>query len=214
MNDTNHLHIGVLALQGDVDKHEHQVDLAGATSVQVKTASDLLDIDALIIPGGESTTMNFLLDRFQLRADLLTFCRSRPVWGTCAGMVMLAKDIQDNQAGIQPLGLLDIAVVRNGYGRQVASFEKTITANLQNGNVSLTATFIRAPRITRIGRSVTTLAVYEGASVLVSDRNILASSFHSELDDDATLVDYFLKVFVSPQTGSPSDVTIPRPPPT
>jgi len=185
--------IGVLALQGDYERHEHQLGLVGVVSVQVRLPSDLEKLDGLIIPGGESTTMNYLIDRFGLRDPLLAFCRSHPVWGTCAGMIMLAKTIEDNPGGVQPFGLLDIDVVRNGYGRQVFSFSDRIEVNLNGTAESLDAIFIRAPRVTRVGANVTVLASYGDSAVLVRQGNLLASSFHTELEDDTRMLGYFLE---------------------
>jgi len=197
MTTYSNIQIGVLALQGDFQRHSYQLDLLGAKAVEVRLPSDLEQLDALIFPGGESTTMDRLIDRFNLRESLLALGQSKPVWGTCAGMVMLAKHVENNQAGIKTLGLLDIDVTRNGYGRQVFSFETNITADLGSEPVELTATFIRAPRVTRTGPGVKSLAAYQDSSVLVRQRNILASSFHTELDDNTKLLNYFLKECVS-----------------
>ena len=189
--------MGVLALQGDYQRHSYQLDLLGVRMSEVRLPDDLQQPEALIIPGGESTTMNNLIDRFGLREPLLAFGRSKPIWGTCAGMIMLAKRIEDNQADVSPFGLLDIDVVRNGYGRQVFSFETALKAELGDGPIALTATFIRAPRIIRAGKAVRCLAEYQGSPVLVRQDNILACSFHTELDDDITLLEYFLSKVVS-----------------
>jgi len=196
MSRYSRLRVGVLALQGDFQRHSHQLDMLGVKATEVRLPADLKQLDALVIPGGESTTMETLIDRYGLREPLLAFGRSQPIWGTCAGMVMLAKNVEDNQAGIKTLGLLDIDVVRVGYGRQVFSFEEIITADLGDGPVVLTATFIRAPKVTRTGPAVQCLAAYRDSPVLVSQGNILASSFHTELDDNTTLLEYFLKRFV------------------
>ncbi len=190
------LQVGVLALQGDFQRHSYQLGLLGAKVIEVRLPAHLDKIDALIIPGGESTTMDTLVDRFGLREPLLAFGRSKPIWGTCAGMVMLAKHIEDNQSDVKTLGLLDIDVIRNGYGRQVFSFEEKLKADLGDGPVTLTAAFIRAPRVTRVGQTVNTLAVYRDSPALIFESNILASSFHTELDDDTTILKYFLNKFV------------------
>ncbi len=192
MSDYSNVTVGILALQGDFERHAHQLEILGAKVVEVRVAEQLETIDGLIIPGGESTTMDILIDRFRLRTPLQTFGNTKPLWGTCAGMILLAKKIEDNQAGITPLGLLDIDVVRNGYGRQVHSFETPLPAKLGGTDVTLNATFIRAPRITRVGKNVKSLAYYEDSPVLVTERTIMASSFHTELDDDTTLMAYFL----------------------
>jgi 5'-phosphate synthase pdxT subunit len=196
MSKYSRLKVGVLALQGDFQRHSYQLDLLGVKATEVRLPAGLQQLDALIIPGGESTTMETLIDRFNLREPLLAFGHSKPIWGTCAGMVMLAKNVESNQAGIKTLGLLDIDVVRIGYGRQVFSFEESIMADLGGGLLALTATFIRAPKVTRTGSAVQCLAAYRDSPVLVSQGNILASSFHTELDDNTTLLEYFLKRFV------------------
>ena len=189
--------IGVLALQGDFERHCHQVNLLGAQSRLVKLPADLDGIDGLIMPGGESTTMNILFDRFKLREPLLKFGRSRPVYGTCAGMIMLAVRIEDNLSGVRTLGLLDIDVIRNAYGRQVFSFVEELPVSLDNGVHSVRAAFIRAPKVSRVGPDVTVLATYQDSPVLIRQRNILASSFHSELDDDTTILKYFFSHFLA-----------------
>lgn len=192
------LTIGVLALQGDFERHRHQLDLLGLRSSEVRLSGDLNELDGIIIPGGESTTMDKLLDRFELRQPLLDFASMWPVYGTCAGMVMLSKKIEDNQSKVIPLGLIDIDVVRNGYGRQLYSFETELHADLGGEPVRLKGTFIRAPGITRIGRGVTTLAVYRGSPVLVCEGRVLAGSFHTELDDDTRLLEFFVREFLLP----------------
>ncbi len=189
------LKVGILALQGDFERHHHQLISLGVDVTLVRLPVDLEHIDGIIIPGGESTTMDNLIDRFHLRQPLVEFGSSRPVWGTCAGMIMLAKNIVDNQARVEPLGLMDIDVIRTGYGRQVFSFEETVTARLNNHQVLLKATFIRAPIIKRVGENVEILAEHDGNPVLVVQNNFMASSFHTELDDDTTLLEYFLTKF-------------------
>ncbi len=198
MMTTKQLQIGVLALQGDFERHEHQLSLVGAHPVQVRLPSELDQLDGLIIPGGESTTMNYLVDRYNLRNSLLAFGVVRPIWGTCAGMIMLAKNIEDNLSDVEPFGLIDIDVVRNGYGRQVFSFTDEVEATLNGSPITLNATFIRAPRVTRAGSGVTILAHYRNSPVLVAQGRVMASSFHSELENDTRVLEYFLKQFVAP----------------
>ncbi len=189
--------IGVLALQGDYQRHAHQLRLLGCCVTEVRLASDLAEIDALIIPGGESTTMNILIDRFGLREPLIGFGSSKPIYGTCAGMIMLAKHIEDNQAGVKPLGLIDIDVLRTGYGRQIHSIEREVTAELGRGPEVIKASFIRAPVVIRVGRAVEVLARDDKSPLLVSTELVLAGSFHTELDDDTTLLDFFVRRFVA-----------------
>jgi 5'-phosphate synthase pdxT subunit len=184
--------VGVLAIQGDFERHVYQLNLVGAWPVEVRLPQDLEKLDALILPGGESTTINIMIDRFDLREPLLRFGRSKPVFGTCAGMIMLARRIENNVSGVKPLGLMDIDVDRTGYGRQVHSFEEKIDADLAGQKASLTATFIRAPRVTRLGDGIKTLAKWQDDPVLIRQGHLLAASFHAELDDDTTLLEYFL----------------------
>ena len=184
--------VGILALQGDYAAHQHGLSRLGSGSVLVRLERDLAGLDALIIPGGESTTMDIVMDRFDLREPLAAFGRSKPVFGTCAGMIMMASEIENNISKVTPLGLIDITVDRNGYGRQVHSFEASFDADLAGEQCELTATFIRAPRVTRIGPDVTVIATYKDDPVLVRQGNLLAASFHTELDDDTRLLAYFL----------------------
>jgi 5'-phosphate synthase pdxT subunit len=184
--------VGVLAIQGDFERHVYQLNLVGARAVEVRLPEDLEKLDALILPGGESTTINIMIDRFDLRELLLQFGRSKPMFGTCAGMIMLARKIENNISKVQPLGLMDIDVDRNGYGRQVHSFEEKIEADLAGQKASLTATFIRAPRVTRLGSGIETLATWKNDPVLIQQGRLLAASFHAELDTDTRLLEYFL----------------------
>jgi 5'-phosphate synthase pdxT subunit len=195
------LHIGVLALQGDYELHERQLALLGVKSSLVRLPGDLDGIDGLIMPGGESTTMEILIDRFKLRLPLLELARFRPIYGTCAGMILLSQKIEENDAGIRPLELIDIDIVRNGYGRQRYSFEKTLEMNTDGLNLQIRAAFIRAPRVTRLGNKVRSLAFYQRSAVLVSQGNILAASFHAELSDEAGLLRYFLERYFDNKTN-------------
>ncbi len=194
----NGLTIGVLALQGDYERHQRQIELISAQSRQVRLPDDLSDIDALIIPGGESTTMDILIDRFNLREPLRQFGHSKAIYGTCAGMIMLASKIEDNGSGVKPLQLMDFDVLRTGYGRQLFSFDDEISADLGGPKPArFRGSFIRAPRIVRIGRTVTVLAKYNDSPVLIRQGNCLAASFHSELDNDTSLLTYFVDKFCS-----------------
>ena len=197
MSLSKNITVGILALQGDYEAHKKQLKSLGIKAVEVRLPIDLKNPDTLIIPGGESTTMDKLIDRFDLRQPLINFCKIKPVFGTCAGMILLSKKIEDNQSGVKPFGLIDIDVLRNGYGRQVFSFEDEINLNLGNGKSQMAATFIRAPKITRIGASVKVLGEFKNEPVLISQNNVLASSFHAELGQDTSLLSYFLKTFTS-----------------
>jgi len=189
------LTVGVLALQGDYEKHLHRLISLKANTCEVRVKEDLDGLDGLIIPGGESTTMNLLIDRFGLRDKLVEFCRKKGVWGTCAGMILLAREVDG--ARIRPLEIIDIRVRRNAYGRQLHSFHTYIKAALNGAPAALQASFIRAPMVLHYGPEVKVIAKYEETPVLLFQRNCLVSSFHTELDDDLTLTQYFLNNFVS-----------------
>jgi 5'-phosphate synthase pdxT subunit len=181
--------IGVLALQGDVQEHLDAVRRAGAEAVPVKTREELEQVDGLIIPGGESTTVGKLLERFELMPlvrDLPD--ANKPIFGTCTGMILLAKTIE---ASTQPrIGVMDITVRRNAFGRQIDSFEEDLTVDGIDGPVR--AVFIRAPYITDIRPGVEILAEVDGHPVMVREGNLLATAFHPELTDDVRVHKLFI----------------------
>jgi pyridoxal 5'-phosphate synthase pdxT subunit len=167
--------IGVLALQGDFDAHRRELEGVGAVAVPVRTAKDLQAVDGLIIPGGESTTMLRLLEYESLFAPLQQFGQEKPIFGTCAGAILLAKEVEHPK---QPsLGLMDLSVERNGYGRQIDSRIATIEVEGEAAE----AVFIRAPIIRRTGEKVEVLARYQQDPVLVREGLHLAATFHPEL---------------------------------
>ncbi len=182
-------------MQGDFERHLYRLELIDIPGYEVRRPGDLNGLDGLIIPGGESTTMTELIDRFGLRKPLIEFGREKAVWGTCAGMIMVSVDADDPR--VKPLGLIDIKVLRNGYGRQVHSFFADIDADLEGKKVTLSATFIRAPKIVQMGEGIKIMASWQDTPVLISKNNILASSFHTELDEDPTLTRFFVEKFVS-----------------
>jgi len=186
--------VGVLGLQGDVEEHLHMLSECGAVPVRVRSAADVEKIDALIIPGGESTTISKLMHENGI-ADVVKRRVAKekiPVWGTCAGLILIAKkgDEQVRRTGQELLGLMDIAVDRNAFGRQRESFE---TAVKFEGIGEILGVFIRAPVITKVGRGVKVLARYEGKIVAAEEGNLLATAFHPELSGDARVHEYFLK---------------------
>jgi 5'-phosphate synthase pdxT subunit len=185
--------IGVLALQGDFEKHVRAFEAAGAEAREVRTAQELEGLSGLIIPGGESTTLTKLL-LSELRDSLMAFCRTHPVWGTCAGMIMLSKDASDPR--VNPLGFMDIEIIRNGYGRQVHSFEAELRVSNEVGHPEspLHGVFIRAPRITGMQETVRPLAWLGNDPVCVVQGHFMASAFHPELTDDLRLHKYFLSL--------------------
>ncbi|MEW5923096.1 MAG: pyridoxal 5'-phosphate synthase glutaminase subunit PdxT [Candidatus Zixiibacteriota bacterium] len=192
---TKKVTIGVLALQGDFERHLEQLKELNIRGCEIRRSDQLEKIDGLIIPGGESTTMTELIDRFNMRRTLVEFCSQKPVWGTCAGMIMLAREVDHDL--VRPLNIIDITVKRNGYGRQVHSFFTTVQASL-NGHLSeLKASFIRAPMVSRYAPGISVLATYGGSPVLLTHKNCLVSSFHTELESDLTLIDFFVRKFVT-----------------
>jgi pyridoxal 5'-phosphate synthase pdxT subunit len=174
------MRIGVLALQGAFAEHVAALGSIGVEAVEVRLPEQLESLDALIIPGGESTTMRRLIERWQLRDPILDLARRGiPVFGTCAGMIVLARDIEGGEPAVLPL--LDVTVERNAFGRQRDSFETELEVPLL-GTQPVHAVFIRAPVIDRAGPDVDVLARLEdGRIVAVRERNVIATSFHPEL---------------------------------
>ena len=185
--------IGVLALQGDVVEHLAALERAGAHAVAIKTPEALARVDGLVIPGGESTTVMKLLERFGLAAPIRERVRSgnMPLWGTCMGMIVAAHDV----AGLnQPtLDLIDITVRRNAFGRQNESAELELIVPAL-GSRPFPAIFIRAPWIERVGSGVELLASRDGHGVMVREGNVLGTSFHPELTADPRVHAYFLQM--------------------
>jgi len=184
-----------LALQGDVIEHVHALERIGAQAVAVKTQAQLDTVAGLILPGGESTTLVRLLDRFNMGNPIVERVRNgMPIWGTCMGMILLAHEI----AGMdQPtLDLLDITVRRNAFGRQADSAEVPLSIPLL-GEEPFPAVFIRAPWIERVGPHVELLAERDGHGVFVRQGHVLASSFHPELTEDDRLHHLFLNIVQS-----------------
>jgi len=182
--------IGILALQGDYAAHAAAVLRAGASSFEARTAEDIESAPAMIIPGGESTVMGSLLIRFGLMDTLIRRIREgMPVFGTCAGLILLASRIEGRR---QPgIGLLDVGVRRNAYGTQVDSFREHIETSIPEVR-RLEAVFIRAPKITSVGPEVEVLASCRGDPVLVRQGLIVGAAFHPELNPDAAIHRWFL----------------------
>ena len=174
--------IGLLALQGDYAAHQRMVQHLGARTRLVRRAADLEGLDGLILPGGESTVMARLLDRYAMRAPLRARIETGlPTFGTCAGLILLAREVENTSANFEQhgLGLLDARVARNAYGAQRDSFETTLAVPLLNQSIG--AIFIRAPRILEWGARVEVLATHEGDPVLVRQNHLLAATFHPEI---------------------------------
>lgn len=178
--------VGVLALQGDFEAHKKALEKAGAVSKEVRTARDLEGLDGLIIPGGESTTMLKLLHLENLFEPLQHFGQNKPVFGTCAGAILLASEVLNPRQ--QSLSLIDLSIERNGYGRQVDSR----IARLEMNGSATEAVFIRAPIIRKIGPETKVLASYLGAPVLVEQQFHLVSTFHPELSEHNEIHRHFV----------------------
>jgi pyridoxal 5'-phosphate synthase pdxT subunit len=179
--------VGVLALQGAFAVHEQRLRECGAAARQVRTPDDLARVDALVMPGGESTTMSKLLTT----SGLFDVVASRidggmPVFGTCAGMILLATDVLDGRPDQRSFGVIDIAVRRNGYGRQIDSFEADLDVP-SVGDRPFHGVFIRAPKVERVGDGVEVLSEHDGVPVLLRRGRVSVASFHPELSGDARL---------------------------
>lgn len=185
--------VGVLSFQGDVSEHLEMIKRAGGNPMPVKRPHELQLVDALIIPGGESTTVGRLLKETGLDAAIeKRVNKGMPVWGTCMGAILLAKNLQDNLIDQPTLKLMNISVRRNAYGRQRESFEEEIPIPVLDEK-AFPCVFIRAPEIEKTGPGVEILASFQGKPVLVEEGNLMASSFHSEIAGDARIHRYFMK---------------------
>lgn len=175
--------VGVLALQGDFALHAGLLRELGVAVEKIRRPTELEACDALVLPGGESTTLRKLMRRSGLDAAIVDFARTKPVLGTCAGCILLARELED-AGGVEPLGLLDITVRRNGYGRQVDSFEAEVQSD-ELGSAEQPVSFIRAPRITRVGADVLSWGTHAGEVVAVRHGRIAALTFHPEVTGDS-----------------------------
>ncbi len=186
--------VGVLALQGDFAAHASALERAGAKPELVRERAQFEEIDGLVIPGGESTTMLKLLHYDGLMEPLKEFCARKPVFGTCAGAILLARHVLNPAQ--ESLAVMDMEVERNAYGRQldsrVARIEPEADFETRTAPGELEAVFIRAPRILRVGSRAKVLATYEGSPVLVEQDRYLAATFHPELSDDQRVHELFL----------------------
>ena len=187
--------IGVLALQGDFAKHLTMLDSLGVETLPVKKPEQLESCAGLIIPGGETTTLTKLMVKYGFYEPLREFGRKFPVMGTCAGAILVAKNVDDSR--VQPLGLIDISVKRNAYGRQVDSFIADIQTSMFEDPPTFPAVFIRAPKIAATHNGVEILMSCQGEPVMVREKNILAVTFHPELTNDNRIHRYFLHMAVN-----------------
>lgn len=189
----NRLTIGVLAFQGAFAKHAEMVQGLGHVPVEIRKGEQLEGCDALIMPGGESTVMFLQIQRSDFAKFLLPFSQKKPIFGTCAGLILMSKEIVADP--MVPFGLLDISVQRNAYGRQAESFRQEIELRLEKQRPSpFPAVFIRAPKIIKTGANVEILAQRAGEPILVQEGFHLGSTFHPELTGDSAIHEYFLQL--------------------
>ena len=186
--------VGVLALQGDFAKHIEMLNALKVDTQLVRCPEDLKNCHGLIIPGGESTVMQRQIDFIKLREPLLQFAKKNPVFGTCAGLILMSKEIQNSS--FASLNLLDVSVERNAFGRQTESFRAMIPLCLSNNLdvIEFPAYFIRAPRIRAIGANVQILGTWKNEAVLVREGHFLGSSFHPELTNHLLIHQYFIQM--------------------
>jgi len=185
--------VGVVALQGAFAAHIEACQAVGSDAVEVRTPAELDGVDRIILPGGESTTMSMMLDRNELREPLAALLADgTPVFGTCAGMILLAAEVSDGRVDQQSLAMIDIGVQRNGWGRQNQSFSDELVVS--GFDDPLHAVFIRAPRVERVGDDVEVLARYNDEPVLCRQGSVLVAAFHPELSTDRRLHRYFCEL--------------------
>ncbi|MCS7165716.1 MAG: pyridoxal 5'-phosphate synthase glutaminase subunit PdxT [Candidatus Calescibacterium sp.] len=190
------MRVGVLGLQGGFLEHIHMLGALNVESKIIKYPEELEDVQALIIPGGESTTIDRLMsDEFRQSIVEANKSRGIPIFGTCAGAIILAKKIHNGKEWQKPLGLIDIEIKRNAYGRQIDSFDTVI--NIPSLGTLIRAVFIRSPEIVNIGPKVKELANFEELPVLVQEGNVLVSTFHPELSVNPVVHKYFLSLVKS-----------------
>lgn len=189
--------IGVLALQGDYAAHAAALEEAGAAASEVRKPADLEGLDGIVLPGGESTTMLKFLERHDLFEALADFCNGKPAFGTCAGAILLAREVRNPAQ--RSLGLLDAVVERNAYGRQIDSAILHAETMLPGGPLEMV--FIRAPRIAEIGPGVEPLALRDGSPALVRQGALLAATFHPELSADRRVHRLFVEMVESVRRG-------------
>lgn len=194
------MRIAVLALQGDFERHSARLAELGAEAVEARLPEEIASADGVILPGGESTTIGKLLARYHLDDAIKeAHAQGKPIYGTCAGLILLARQIEqgtEERGGQNLLGLLDVSVARNAFGRQVDSFEATLDAPalVGRGEPPLQAVFIRAPVVTSLGEDVEVLGRHGDKIVLVRQENLLGSAFHPELTPDSRIHRYFLSL--------------------
>ncbi len=190
------LNIGILALQGDFEKHGAVIERLGHRPLFVRRAEELRGLVGLILPGGESTTFLHLIEKLQLRQPLIDFAGRWPVFGTCAGLIVLARS--NDNLPFPPFGLIDLEVTRNAYGRQINSFIARVELKSQLMTRQIEAVFIRAPKIVSMGREVVPYAWLGEEVVMAGNNRILAATFHPELTSDTTIHQFFIDAYILP----------------
>jgi 5'-phosphate synthase pdxT subunit len=182
------LRIGVLSLQGDYQKHVDILKSLNIRTLKVRYKEDLEDIDALIIPGGESSTLSKLIEKESLYSPLKNFIGAYPVYGSCAGLILLSRSIEKEDR-IKSFNVLDISLIRNGWGRQINSFSKDIM--IETFKNKFKGIFIRAPKILKCGSSINVLSMVDNSPVMIRQNKILGTTFHPELTNDTRIHQYF-----------------------
>lgn len=183
--------IGILGLQGAFAKHIEMIKNLGKEVCDVRRPKELETCDGLIIPGGESTTIMRQMNFIGMNEALNQFGKSKPIFGTCAGLILMSQEIKDD--AMKPFGFLDIVTERNAFGRQVDSFQAEVEVQFER-RFHFPAIFIRAPRIRSIGENVKVLATHDGEPILVRQGHHLAATFHPELTENPAIHQYFLKI--------------------
>ena len=189
--------VGVLELQGNFESHHKILKKLGYDSVGVKSSSDLECLDGLVLPGGESTTMSLLIDSFNLRDSLLDFSKNKPILGTCAGLILMAKNIE-NESKVNPLGILDISVDRNAYGRQIMSKKEQINMKFDSKLIDFQVTLIRAPKIKGVGNEIQVLLELDDSPIAIYNGMHMGLSFHPELNGVTLFHDSLFRGSVNP----------------
>ena len=183
--------IGVLALQGDFSKHIHILNILGIPSIEVRYLDQFNKIDGLILPGGESTVISDLIDRHKLRGAIIELSKEKPILGTCAGLIMMSKNIDDNK--VDTLGILDLHVKRNAYGAQLHSFNENLEIRMGGESTFISASFIRAPKISKTGTDIEILSTFNGYPVAVKEGKHIGLAFHPELNTELLFHNYLFK---------------------
>ena len=197
--------IGVLELQGNFESHHKILKKLGYDSVGVKNSSDLECLDGLVLPGGESTTMSLLIDSFNLRDSLLDFSKNKPILGTCAGLILMAKNIE-NESKVNPLGILDITIGRNAYGRQIMSKKEKINMEFDSNLIDFEVTLIRAPKIKGVGNEIQVLLELDDSPIAVYNGMHMGLSFHPELNGVTLFHDSLFRGSVNSNFQAPGNI--------